>query len=120
MAVMADDVLTAWAHGAPALALLSAANEQGWLAFLAPPRDLTAVAEFSGLRQDRVRAVFDAMPARGIVGFRTTPAAAQDLPCTAPIESVIAEAEVAGFTLDRIADMDVGRMALRDYFSSTQ
>lgn len=62
-----DERLAAWARGAQALALLAAVHEQGWTTFLAQPRDIAAVAHFTGQNPDRVRDILAALVATGVV-----------------------------------------------------
>ncbi|MFI5890285.1 SAM-dependent methyltransferase [Actinoplanes sp. NPDC051513] len=61
-----DDQLAEWGRGAQALALLDAAFAQGWITFLAEPRDLASLAKLSQQDPDRVRDVLGALVANGI------------------------------------------------------
>jgi SAM-dependent methyltransferase len=53
--------------GAQFLTLLAAVEEKGWLGFLAEPRTDEELAEFAGLRLDRVQDVLAALEANGVV-----------------------------------------------------
>jgi hypothetical protein len=64
--VSIDDQLAEWGRGAQALALLDAAFAQGWITFLAEPRDLASLAKLSQQDPDRVRDVLAALVANGI------------------------------------------------------
>jgi len=55
------DTIGAWATYAQGLRLLSAPHERGWIAFLAQPRGVDALVEFSGLPEGRVRNVLGAL-----------------------------------------------------------
>ncbi|GAB3942773.1 hypothetical protein GCM10027614_30410 [Micromonospora vulcania] len=59
--------LDTWIAGAQILALLTAVDEQGWTGFLAEPRDLDALAEFSGLPPARLHDLLAALEAHGVV-----------------------------------------------------
>ena len=61
------DTIGAWATYAQGLRLLSALHERGWIAFLAQPRGVDALVEFSGLPEGRVRNVLGALTAYGVV-----------------------------------------------------
>jgi SAM-dependent methyltransferase len=63
----ARTVLKEWSAGAQALALLEAVHEAGWLRFLAEPRELTALRDFTGLTAERLEDVLGALAAHGIV-----------------------------------------------------
>jgi SAM-dependent methyltransferase len=87
---MAEDVMTmterlaAWGRGAHALALLNAVNDRGWTTFLSEPRDLAAVAAFSGLPPERTGDVLYALVEHGVAEetdgrFRLAPAYAAAL-----------------------------------------
>jgi SAM-dependent methyltransferase len=64
---METDKIKEWSAGAQALALLDAAYEYGWIEFLAEPRDVAALAGFSGLPAERARAVVAALAGIGVV-----------------------------------------------------
>jgi SAM-dependent methyltransferase len=64
---METDKIKEWSAGAQALALLDAAYEHGWIAYLAQPRDVAALAGFSGLPVERARAVVAALSGVGVV-----------------------------------------------------
>jgi precorrin-6B methylase 2 len=63
----ARTVLRGWSAGAQALALLEAVHEAGWLRFLAEPRGLAALRDFTGLTAERLEDVLGALAAHGIV-----------------------------------------------------
>ncbi|MFG1654892.1 hypothetical protein ACGFIE_33715 [Micromonospora sp. NPDC049275] len=56
--------ISAWAHGAQALALLTAAHERGRLTFLSRPRTSSELAAFTGMEDNRLAVSFDAIDAR--------------------------------------------------------
>lgn len=64
---METDKIKEWSAAAQALALLDAAYTHGWIAFLAEPRDVAALARFSGLPVERAHAVVEALAAIGVV-----------------------------------------------------
>ncbi|MCO8275551.1 methyltransferase domain-containing protein [Actinoplanes sp. TRM 88003] len=66
-AVAAAQVVELWSSGAQALSLLAAAHEWGWIRFLATPRDLDRLAEFTGHSPERVAVILDALQAHGVL-----------------------------------------------------
>jgi SAM-dependent methyltransferase len=86
-----DDQLAEWARGAQALALLEATFAQGWIPFLAEPRDLATVAKHFRQDPDRVRDVLAALVANGIAGtesgrWQLTPEVAATIAEDAPLD----------------------------------
>ncbi|MFD0746548.1 hypothetical protein ACFQ1L_35385 [Phytohabitans flavus] len=66
LAVRARRYISAWSASAQALTLLVALDERGWTRLLAEPRDLDALADFSGLPLNRVRDLVAVLDAHGI------------------------------------------------------
>ncbi|GAB2811804.1 class I SAM-dependent methyltransferase [Actinoallomurus bryophytorum] len=63
----ARTVVRGWARAAQALALLEAVHEAGWLGFLAEPRGLAVLRDFTGLTAGRLEDVLGALAAYDIV-----------------------------------------------------
>ncbi|MEV4343583.1 class I SAM-dependent methyltransferase [Actinoplanes sp. NPDC049596] len=63
---METDKIQQWSAAAQSLAVLDAAYERGWIAFLTEPRDVTALADFAGLPVDRVRVVVAVLTEIGV------------------------------------------------------
>ncbi|MEU7875954.1 class I SAM-dependent methyltransferase [Dactylosporangium sp. NPDC049140] len=59
--------ISAWSHGAQALALLAAAHERGWLMFLRRPRTPAELATFTGMEDARLAALVGTLEASGVV-----------------------------------------------------
>ncbi|GID32270.1 SAM-dependent methyltransferase [Paractinoplanes brasiliensis] len=66
-AVAAAQVIELWSTGAQALSLLAAAHEWGWIRFLATPRELDRLADFTGHSPERIVVAVDALQAHGVV-----------------------------------------------------
>jgi SAM-dependent methyltransferase len=64
---MDTEKIKQWSTGAQAVALLDVAYQRGWIAFLAQPRDVAALARFTGRPVERVRAVVAALAGIGVV-----------------------------------------------------
>lgn len=67
LAVEAESSVAAWSTGAQMLALVSALRDRGWMSFLHEPRDLSALAEFSGLSVSRVQDIVAVLKAHDVV-----------------------------------------------------
>nr|WP_221380216.1 class I SAM-dependent methyltransferase [Actinoplanes polyasparticus] len=63
---MVTELLAAWAHGAQALALLNAAQQQGYTTYLAEARTPQEFAQFSGLPAATADDVLAALVAHGV------------------------------------------------------
>ena len=72
--------------GAQFLTLLDSVREKGWLAFLAEPRTLDELAEFTGLPSARVADVLTALEENGVVGQENG-----KVRLTGPFDAVIAD-----------------------------
>ncbi|WP_250009655.1 methyltransferase domain-containing protein [Actinoplanes sp. M2I2] len=97
---MVTDSLATWAHGAQALALLSAAQERGYLTYLARPRTVPEFAAFSGLPGGTAEDVLAALVAHGVAAesdgrFSLTDDLAAALSGPSDLVAKIEEAELA-------------------------
>lgn len=61
------NMVKAWSTAAQSLALLDAAHRQGWTDFLTEKRSIVGLAAFSGLPENRIRAVIEALAAIDVV-----------------------------------------------------
>ncbi|WP_127508136.1 SAM-dependent methyltransferase [Actinoplanes solisilvae] len=104
---MITESLAAWSRGAQAVALLSAANESGYLAYLATPRTLDEFAQFAGLPDGTAADLLAALAAHDVISssdgqFQLTEdtAAAFD-----GIRDIGAKIEEAALAVRRVAEV---------------
>ncbi|MFK3983826.1 SAM-dependent methyltransferase [Micromonospora sp. NPDC050397] len=93
LAGKARQSLKNWIAGAQFLALLAAIDEQGWTRFLAEPRDLDALTDFSGLPPARLRDLVDALEAHGVVERQD-----RTVRLSAPFEALAADDAMIGLS----------------------
>jgi SAM-dependent methyltransferase len=67
LASAARESLAAWTTGAQVLTLITTLRDRGWTEYLAEPRDLAALTEFSGLPPTRLADILAVLEAHGIV-----------------------------------------------------
>jgi YbgC/YbaW family acyl-CoA thioester hydrolase len=102
-------LLAEWERGTQAMALLTAVHEKGWTTFLVEPRDIGAVARFSGLASDRVNDILSALVAHGVVTesgahYQLSPAFAAAIADSAAIdlEAMINRANLVARQIDAV------------------